>query len=227
MKRFLLILALMSALVVLAVPTVVAQDACDDAIGCVVVGPDDPIVIGYMLTVSGPTAFLGEDSAGAVELVILQRDGELLGREIELIEEDSLCSAEGGQQAAQRIAADESMLGVIGTSCSSAGVAALPIISEAGLVMISPTNTALSSPTLTKKPVAYGKKVTTVQHTMTSSRVRLQQNTHLTNSAQPHWQPSMMVALMRMVSRHVWQKFSLTSVVKSHSRVLSMLVIQT
>ncbi len=146
MKRFLLILALMSALVVLAVPTVVAQDACEDAIGCVVVGPDDPIVIGYMLTVSGPTAFLGEDSAGAVELVILQRDGELLGREIELIEEDSLCSAEGGQQAAQRIAADESMLGVIGTSCSSAGVAALPIISEAGLVMISPTNT---SPVLT------------------------------------------------------------------------------
>lgn len=141
MKRFLLVLALMSAFMVLAIPTVVAQDDCEDELGCVVVGPDDPIVIGYMLTVSGPTAFLGTDSSGAIELVILQRDGELLGREIELIEEDSLCSAEGGQQAAQRIAADESMLGVVGTSCSSAGVAALPIISEAGLVMISPTNT--------------------------------------------------------------------------------------
>ncbi|MEO1289865.1 MAG: branched-chain amino acid ABC transporter substrate-binding protein [Chloroflexota bacterium] len=141
MKRFLLVLALVSALVLLALPTVVAQDACDDEIGCVVIGPNDPVVIGSMLTVSGPTAFLGEDSLGGIELAILQRGEELMGREIELIEEDSLCTAEGGQQAAQRIAADESVLGVVGTSCSSAGVAALPIISEAGMLMISPTNT--------------------------------------------------------------------------------------
>jgi branched-chain amino acid transport system substrate-binding protein len=140
MKRFSLILALMSLLVVFAVPAM-AQDACEDELGCVVIGADDPIVIGSMLTVSGPTAFLGTDSLGGIELAILGRDGMLLGREIELVEEDSLCSAEGGQQAAQRVAADESMLGVIGTSCSSAGVAALPIISEAGLLMISPTNT--------------------------------------------------------------------------------------
>ena len=139
MKRFSLILALMSLLVVFAVPAM-AQDACEDELGCVVIGADDPIVIGSMLTVSGPTAFLGNDSLGGIELAILGRDGMLLGREIELVEEDSLCSAEGGQQAAQRVAADESMLGVIGTSCSSAGVAALPIISEAGLLMISPTD---------------------------------------------------------------------------------------
>lgn len=140
MKRFSLILALMSLLVVFAVPAM-AQDACEDELGCVVIGADDPIVIGSMLTVSGPTAFLGNDSLGGIELAILLRDGMSMDREIELVEEDSLCSAEGGQQAAQRIAADESMLGVIGTSCSSAGVAALPIISEAGLLMISPTNT--------------------------------------------------------------------------------------
>ncbi len=141
MKRFWLIIALMSLLAILAVPTVIAQDSCEDELGCVVIGEDDPIVIGSMLTVSGPTAFLGSDSLGGIELAILGREGMLLGREIELVEEDSLCSAEGGQQAAQRIAADESMLGVIGTSCSSAGVAALPIISESGLLMISPTNT--------------------------------------------------------------------------------------
>lgn len=114
---------------------------CDDALGCVIIGADDPIVIGSMLTVSGPTAFLGTDSLGGIQIAISQREGAILGRDIELVEEDSLCSAEGGQAAAQRIAADESMLGVIGTSCSSAGVAALPIISEAGLLMISPTNT--------------------------------------------------------------------------------------
>jgi branched-chain amino acid transport system substrate-binding protein len=59
---------------------------------------------------------------------------------------DDLCSADGGQAAAQTIVADESVVGVIGTSCSGAAVAASPLISEAGMVMISPSNT---SPSLT------------------------------------------------------------------------------
>jgi len=143
MKRMLVLLLLvMVALGAFAVPAM-AQD-CDDAIGCVVVGPDDPITLASMLTTSGATAFLGEDSTGGIELAILDWDGEVLGHEIELIEEDSLCSAEGGQTAAQRIAADETVIGAIGTNCSSAGAAALPIISEAGMVMISPSNTAPS-----------------------------------------------------------------------------------
>lgn len=47
---------------------------------------------------------------------------------------------------AQAIVAQEDVLGVIGTSCSSAGVAMSALISEAGMVMISPSNT---SPALT------------------------------------------------------------------------------
>ena len=59
---------------------------------------------------------------------------------------DDLCSADGGQAAAQTIVADESVVGVIGTSCSGAAAAAAPLISEAGMVMISGSNT---SPSLT------------------------------------------------------------------------------
>ncbi|MGB7342163.1 MAG: branched-chain amino acid ABC transporter substrate-binding protein [Phototrophicaceae bacterium] len=153
MKRFLLILALLSALVMLAVPTVVAQDACEDELGCVEIGADDPIVIATMLVRSGPNALLGEDSAGAVEIAVAQRDGMLLGRDIEVVDEDSLCSAEGGQAAAQRVVSDASVLGVIGTNCSGAAAAALPIISEAGLLMISPSNT---SPALTNDDIEAG-----------------------------------------------------------------------
>jgi branched-chain amino acid transport system substrate-binding protein len=94
-----------------------------------------------MLTTSGATSSLGEDSLGGIELAILAVDGELLGHEIELVGEDSLCSAEGGQAAGQRLAADESIVAIIGSSCSSEAVAALPIISEAGMLMISPSNT--------------------------------------------------------------------------------------
>lgn len=142
MKRILtLLLALMLFAVVMPAA---AQPECTDELGCVEIGEDDPIVIGAMLTISGATEFLGQDSVGGIELAIADVGGELLGREIELIVEDSLCSAEGGQAAAQRIASDEEIIGAIGTNCSSAGTAALPIISEAGMVMISPSNTAPS-----------------------------------------------------------------------------------
>jgi branched-chain amino acid transport system substrate-binding protein len=151
MKRFLVLLALLSVLAIGVVPAIAAE--CGDAIGCITIGADDPIVIGTMLTTSGPTAFLGEDSQGGVELAILGRDGMLLGRDVELVNEDSLCNAEGGQAAAQRIAADETILGVVGTNCSGAAAAALPIISEAGLVMISPSNT---SPALSNADEAAG-----------------------------------------------------------------------
>lgn len=143
MKRLLILLLVLLLGVLVVGPTTMAQD-CDDELGCVELGEDDPVTIASMLTVSGATAFLGEDSLGGIELAILDWEGEVLGHEIELVEEDSLCSPEGGQTAAQRVAADETVLGVIGTSCSGAAASALPIISEAGMVMISPSNTAPS-----------------------------------------------------------------------------------
>ena len=81
-----------------------------------------------MLTISGATAFLGEDSVGAIEIAIDDRGGELLGHSIQLSGEDSLCSAEGGQTAATKVSADPTILGVIGTNCSSAATAAMPTI---------------------------------------------------------------------------------------------------
>ena len=141
------------ALSLMFAPPFAADSACDDPLGCVEVGPDDPIVVGAMLVVSGAVSHLGEDSLGGVELAILHRDEELLGRDIELVVEDSLCTAEGGQAAAQRLSADESVVGVIGTNCSSAAQGAIPIISAAGMVMIAPSNT---SPSLTNDDIEAG-----------------------------------------------------------------------
>jgi branched-chain amino acid transport system substrate-binding protein len=145
MKRFWLVIAVLAVLAIGIAPAVMAQD-CSDAIGCVQIGADDPIVLATMFTTSGPTASLGLDSLGGVQLAILARDGMALDHEVITVDEDTLCSAEGGQAAAQRIAADATILGIIGTSCSSEAVAALPIIAEAGMLMISPSNT---SPRLT------------------------------------------------------------------------------
>jgi branched-chain amino acid transport system substrate-binding protein len=72
--------------------------------------------------------------------------GEVAGHSIEFQHEDDLCSAEGGQTSAQKVVSDPTIVGMIGTSCSGAGVPAAKIISDAGYVMISPSNT---SPALT------------------------------------------------------------------------------
>ena len=67
--------------------------------------------------------------------------GGVRGRDIELGGAmDAMCPPEGDR------AGDEQVVGVVGTICSAAAVAASPVISEAGLVMISPANT---SPLLT------------------------------------------------------------------------------
>ncbi len=152
MKRLLPVFLLIGLLVAFSIPAF-AQDGCMDELGCVEIASDDPVVIGAMLSVSGATSFYGEDSLGGIELAISGRDGMLLGREITLVVEDSLCSAEGGQAAAQRIAADETIVGAIGTTCSGAAQGAMPIISEAGMVMISSSNT---SPSLTNDDTEAG-----------------------------------------------------------------------
>ena len=125
---------------------------CTDALGCVEVAADEPVTIVAMHVLSGPVSFFGQDSTGGIEIAI-EDYGDLLGHEINLIFEDSQCNAEGGQTAAQKAAANASVVGVLGTSCSSAATAALPIIHEAGLSMISSANT---SPTLTEADPAAG-----------------------------------------------------------------------
>ena len=157
MKKFTLltILLMLTALVASACAAGGAPE-CTDPIGCVEIGADEPIRLAYMLTISGGTAFLGEDSRGGIEIAIDDR-GELLGHSIELVGEDSGCSAEGGQTAAQALATDTQIVGIIGSSCSSEATAGLPIISDAGLLMISPSNTApaLTDPEQTWKPGYY------------------------------------------------------------------------
>jgi branched-chain amino acid transport system substrate-binding protein len=141
MKRLLLVIVGLLIFSVILSACGGAEFECEDEIGCVDIAPDEPIHIAYMLTISGATAFLGEDSRGAIEIAI-DDQGQLLGHDILLTGEDTLCNAEGGQTAITKIAADTTVVGIIGTSCSSEATAAMPTMSGAGLVMISSSNTA-------------------------------------------------------------------------------------
>jgi branched-chain amino acid transport system substrate-binding protein len=118
----------------------VAAFECADALGCVDIAPGDPIHLAWIQVMSGETAPLGIDNVRGIEIALDDRNNTLLGHPIELTGEDSLCTPEGGE-AASRVAADKSVVAIVGTSCSSEAIAAMPILSGAGLVMISSSNT--------------------------------------------------------------------------------------
>ncbi len=126
-----------------------AADCEADEFGCVEIAAGDPIRIGSLLSISGDTAFLGTDSNHGIELAIDNLDGsldatggQLLGHDVELQQEDDGCSAEGGQAGATALVADPSVVAVIGTSCSSAALGvADQIMSDAGYLLFSPSNT--------------------------------------------------------------------------------------
>ena len=118
--------------------------ACRDSIGCVTVPAGEPVRLGYMLVTSGENELLGADSLGGIEIAIDDRGGNLLNHPIELIGYDSGCSADGGTAAAGQIVLETDIVGIIGTNCSSAASQAIPIISDAGLIMIAPSTTGPS-----------------------------------------------------------------------------------
>lgn len=116
------------------------------ALDGVTIEAGDPVEIRALNALTGDVAFLGIPNDNAVKMAI-EDYGQIHGHDVNLgTSLDDLCSADGGQAAAQTIVADTQVLGVIGTSCSGAAAAASPLISEAGMVMVSPSNT---SPSLT------------------------------------------------------------------------------
>ncbi|MCI0394225.1 MAG: ABC transporter substrate-binding protein, partial [Chloroflexi bacterium] len=144
MKRNVLFILLL-AILAMALSACGTGVECEDPLGCVEVAPGDPIKIASLQAISGPVISLGSDQVRAIEIAIADK-GEIKGHSVTLQSEDDLCSSEGGTTGANRIVADTQIAGIIGTSCSGAGVPAAEIMSGAGLVMISGSNT---SPALT------------------------------------------------------------------------------
>jgi branched-chain amino acid transport system substrate-binding protein len=115
---------------------------CNDALGCVMVRPNEPIRIGYLLAESGTAVNLGQDSMGGIEIAIDNRENGVLGHQIELVGQDTACDVAVGQTAAAALVADPTLIGIIGTNCSDVAEAVMPLIDEAGLILLSPSNTA-------------------------------------------------------------------------------------
>jgi branched-chain amino acid transport system substrate-binding protein len=113
----------------------------EDELGVVEIPEGEPLHIGFWGVTSGADAALGTDSQRGVEIAIDDIGGELLGHEIQLTSQDALCTPEGGATAAQALAADTTIVGLIGSTCSDETVGGIQTITDAGLTTISPSNT--------------------------------------------------------------------------------------
>ena len=114
-------------------------------LGAIAVGSGEAIRIRTLLSVTVAPTLAAVSRQGAE--FATEDMGPIHGREVELGDPiDTSCSPEGGRAGALGIAADPQVVGIVGTNCSAAAVAASPVVSGAGLVMISPSNT---SPRLT------------------------------------------------------------------------------
>lgn len=135
-------------------PTTAPSDAPSDAppaedpLGTITIPAGEPVHIAYWGVLSGADASLGEDSKQGVEIAIDDLGGKFKDHDIRLTTEDGLCTPEGGATAAQKLAADSTLVGLVGSSCSDETVGGIQTVTDAGLTTISPSNTrpALTDP---------------------------------------------------------------------------------
>jgi branched-chain amino acid transport system substrate-binding protein len=127
-----------------------------DKFGCVTVKAGAPINFGAIQTISGSTKALGTDEIHGIQLAIDNLDGtfdgkpgSLLGHPATLIQGDETdpssgqCGKAGGQTAATKLAADPTIVAVIGTSCSSSALGvADTILGNKGITLVSASNTS-------------------------------------------------------------------------------------
>jgi len=127
-----------------------------DRIGVVRIPKGAPIQIGGYWVINGPDAALGVDERRGAEIALRDHKNVIAGHPVKFIVEDDACSAEGGQTAATKLAANQGIVVVLGPGCSGAATAAAPILWKAGIVNI---GTASSAPSLTapdRKPAFDG-----------------------------------------------------------------------
>jgi branched-chain amino acid transport system substrate-binding protein len=122
-------------------PTAAPATPPTDPLGVVTIQPGEPIHIGQWGVFSGANASLGQDSNEGIQIAVDDRGGKLLGHDIRVTTEDALCSPEGGATAGTKLAADSTLVGLVGSTCSDETVGGIKSITEAGLTTISPSNT--------------------------------------------------------------------------------------
>lgn len=110
--------------------------------------PPAPIVVGVIAPLSGDGAVYGEPMRNIIAIAgdEINAAGGINGAKLEFVYEDDKCSGQDGASAIQKLITANGVKVVIGSACSGATLAALPIAEAAQVALFSP---AASSPDLT------------------------------------------------------------------------------
>ena len=141
---------------------------------CIEIAPGAPIRVGGLLWLGSADDETGRDSLRGIELAVDYLDwdldgieGDLLGHPVKIETADEGCDPLAGSVGAEKLlVAGKGLVGAIGTTCSSAALGAADgVFANAGLPLISPSNTA---PALTTK----GKHASTYLRTAPNDRIQ-------------------------------------------------------
>jgi len=109
-------------------------------------GPATTVTIGVIAPLTGDLSALGLGIKNSVDLAINQANesGDLGNYTIKINAQDDQATPDVGQHVASLLADDDSVIGVVGTLNSSVAQSVAPVLSSAGIVQVSPANTATS-----------------------------------------------------------------------------------
>ena len=110
--------------------------------------PAENITLGAVLPLTGEASLYGTNTRKGIDLAIEQAnaDGGVNGQMVEVVYEDSRATARDGVTGAQKLLSQHDVPVIFDDAVSSVALAVLPVIHEAGVVMISSgsTNPSLS-----------------------------------------------------------------------------------
>lgn len=110
-------------------------------LGC---GKTEPILIGFSGQLSGAYADLGIKGRDGVLLAVEQinENGGVAGRSLKLLVQDDKGTPEGARNADEKLI-NAGVVSIIGHMTSGQTMAALPVVENAGMVLISPTTSTV------------------------------------------------------------------------------------
>jgi len=101
------------------------------------------IKVAILAPLTGPVPTFGESTRDGAMMAIDEwnADGGVLGKQVEVVLEDSQCGAEPAVSAANKVIDQDGVEFLIGEVCSSASIPVSEIVVEKGAFQISPTST--------------------------------------------------------------------------------------
>jgi branched-chain amino acid transport system substrate-binding protein len=101
------------------------------------------VKIAILAPLSGDVATFGESTRNGAMMAVEEWNakGGVLGKQIEVVVEDSQCSAEAAVSAANKVIDQDGVKFIIGEVCSSASIPISEVAMAKGVFQISPTST--------------------------------------------------------------------------------------